>query len=117
MDQIYEEVVHKKNGRTLGIGSVNDVPKATSSNGLRRADEVTQLLSVLNLMRSAFTACMSSIEGFLNTLAAENPHLETMLAEMQTQNPVPEPSHTQEDEEEVRRRSHEFFTEMNNNNP
>ena len=44
---------------------------------------------------------MTSVEGFLDVIAAGNPHLETMFADMQTRNPIPEPSHTEEDEEEV----------------
>ena len=67
-------------------------------------------------MRSAFTARMTSVEGFLDVIAAGNPHLETMLTEMRTRNPIPETSHTHEDKEEVRRRSREFFDELHNNN-
>lgn len=63
-------------------------------------------------------ARMDSLQGFVDVLAAENPKLESILEEGRTHFSVPQPQRTQKDEEELERRSQDFFQEaFRNNNP
>jgi len=100
----------------VGIGSVNNVPRATSSYGQRQADQVTELREQLQTTQSAFTGYVTRMDGFMEVLAAGNPRLEAMLTEMRNQNPIPQPSHREEDEDEVHRRSEDLFDALRNNN-
>uniref|UniRef100_A0A0D3BL88 Uncharacterized protein n=1 Tax=Brassica oleracea var. oleracea TaxID=109376 RepID=A0A0D3BL88_BRAOL len=77
VDRIFEEVAPEKKGRTVGIGSVNEVAKATSSYTSRRDEENSQMKARLD----SHQVCLESLEDLLGVMAVENQTMQRMLSE------------------------------------
>ncbi|KAJ4875863.1 Uncharacterized protein Rs2_40881 [Raphanus sativus] len=132
-EQIYNDVVARIEDRQTQLSqqSPDGIPVILSTQEVdqiyeeRRADEVTELRSELDSTRTelastqselastrqSFQARMGGVEGFLEVIVYGNPQWQGLLAEMRRQHPVPEPSRTQQKEEEVQRRSEDLYRE------
>lgn len=91
------------------------------NNIIKKNSQLNATSSDLGATRSnigVMQARMDSLQGFVDVLADENPKLESILEEGRTHFSVPQPQRTQKDEEELERRSQDFFQEaFRNNNP
>ncbi|XP_018487701.1 uncharacterized protein LOC108858247 [Raphanus sativus] len=76
VDRIFEEVAPRKKGRTVGIGSVNEVARATSSYSSRRAQETSQMQARLDTQQER----LDSLENLLDIMAMGNPTMQRALA-------------------------------------
>uniref|UniRef100_A0A0D3EDI1 Uncharacterized protein n=1 Tax=Brassica oleracea var. oleracea TaxID=109376 RepID=A0A0D3EDI1_BRAOL len=77
VDRIFEEVAPKKKGRTIGIGSVNEVARATSSYTSRRDEENSQMKARLDSQQVR----LDSLEDLLDVMVVANPTMQRMLSE------------------------------------
>ena len=59
-------------GRTVGIGSVNEVAKATSSYASRRDEENSQMRARIDSQQDH----LDSLEDLLDAMAVENPTMQ-----------------------------------------
>ncbi|KAL0837448.1 hypothetical protein Bca101_089338 [Brassica carinata] len=77
VDRIFEEVAPRKKGRTIGIGSVNEVARATSSYYSIRDQDNDRMQARMDTQQQR----LDSLEGLLDVMAAGNPTLQRALAE------------------------------------
>uniref|UniRef100_A0A0D3AU14 Uncharacterized protein n=1 Tax=Brassica oleracea var. oleracea TaxID=109376 RepID=A0A0D3AU14_BRAOL len=70
-------VAPKKRGRTVGIGSVNEVARASSSYISRRDEETSQMKARMDSMQVR----LDFLEDLLDVMAVENPTMQKMLSE------------------------------------
>ncbi|XP_018448676.1 uncharacterized protein LOC108820198 [Raphanus sativus] len=76
VDRIFEEVAPRKKGRTVGIGSVNEAARATSSNSSRRDQETSQMQARLDSQQER----LDSLENLLDVMTVGNPNMQRALA-------------------------------------
>nr|VDD54991.1 unnamed protein product [Brassica oleracea] len=70
-------VAPKKKGWIVGIGSVNEVARATSSYTSRRDEETAQMKARMDSQQVR----LDSLEDLLDVMAVENPVMQRMLSE------------------------------------
>jgi len=70
-------VAPTKKGRTVGIGSVNEVARATSSYYSRRDQDNDRMQARMDTQQQR----LDSLEGLLDVMAVGNPTLQRALAE------------------------------------
>ncbi|XP_033147043.1 uncharacterized protein LOC117133937 [Brassica rapa] len=76
-DRIFEELAPRKKGRIVGIGSVNQVARATSSYTSRRDEETSQMKARMDSQQVR----LDSLEDFLDVMAVGNPVMQRMLSQ------------------------------------
>uniref|UniRef100_A0A0D3CP24 Uncharacterized protein n=1 Tax=Brassica oleracea var. oleracea TaxID=109376 RepID=A0A0D3CP24_BRAOL len=77
VDRIFEEVALRKKGRTVGIGSVNEVAKPTSSYASRRDEENSQMRVRMDSQQNH----LDSLEDLLDVMVVGNPTMQRALNE------------------------------------
>lgn len=84
VDRIFEEVAPKKKGRIVGISSVNEVARTTSSYSSRRDEETAQMKAQMDSQKAQMDSqqvCLDSLEDLLDVMAVGNPVMQRMLSE------------------------------------
>uniref|UniRef100_A0A0D3E6U8 Uncharacterized protein n=1 Tax=Brassica oleracea var. oleracea TaxID=109376 RepID=A0A0D3E6U8_BRAOL len=77
VDRIFEDVATRKKGRTVGIGSVNEVARVTSSYYSRWDQDNNRMQARMDTQQQR----LDSLEGLLDVMAVGNPTLQRALAE------------------------------------
>ncbi|XP_009123350.2 uncharacterized protein LOC103848136 [Brassica rapa] len=76
-DRIFEELAPRKKGRIVGIGSVNEVARATSSYTSTRDEETSQMKARMDSQQVR----LDSLEDLLDVMAVGNPLMQRMLSD------------------------------------